>query len=988
MLVSSIGAKAQQPGAKRYTAEDGLAGDVVYSAFQDRDNFIWFATETGVSRFDGSVFTNYGIQNGLADNEIMKIFQDSEGRIWFLSLNGQLSYRHNGVFYNPENDSLAARARSKSMFLNVMEDGSHNLWFTTYVSGLMKIDPAGKVTWPLMFNTSPGNHAVEVYVDAKGATRAICMDGMDQVIERGPDREAEDFYNFRNLICERMCVTKNGNFYGTKGAEVMHFEPDSIPEYLVTEEMGLLDGKVSSLIEIENDLWACSKKGALRISGGLSYNEKFKLFLKGRDVSSVMRDAENNYWFTTLGDGVFMMASPETVTYTNDDGLPDNHLNVLRASPEGDLWYGAPGMHFGKIKGNKIIDLSVNSERKHGIRDFAFGDGLVYMGTEGGVVVLKGDKPVNYLPVNTKALLLDKKGGVFIGSSGALYYLNESNINKFKKVFESLNATFSDFKNELFNIEMRKMMLKTVCAARTEALLTATDGSIWAGTSNGLYKCTPDSSESWARYGKILGRRIVSLACDKRGNIFAGTYGYGLICINRRGKIKNFNVNHGLTSNLIKNLYFDDEDNLWVGTNIGLNKLSQKDTNWNDITVSVFTVSNGLASDFINSVSKTGDTLWIGTIKGLTALSNDYERFFLPPYCHITDCKVDGKSVLYTSDSLIFPSKSGLNINISFVGLRFRTNNNVEYRYRLKATEPWIVSTQPNVQFPGLPGDYYRFEVQCRDKGGHWGTSTYLEFTIEKPWYEHRWFKLTSAFSIISILTGIALGYTAILKQRERRRAGIQLRIAGAEQTALRSQMNPHFIFNSLNSIQRFIIRKDTRAAYDYLEKFGRLIRNILENSRSEYISLEEEIQMLELYIDLESLRFDRRFFHRIEQDSEMPGGLRIPSMLIQPFVENAIWHGFMPEKENRPLLLTLTFSLNDGVLHCIIEDNGVGRVRSAALREQQAALKKSLGLIITMERVNIYNHEKERKITIDIKDLYHENGDAAGTRVELCFPV
>jgi LytS/YehU family sensor histidine kinase len=205
---------------------------------------------------------------------------------------------------------------------------------------------------------------------------------------------------------------------------------------------------------------------------------------------------------------------------------------------------------------------------------------------------------------------------------------------------------------------------------------------------------------------------------------------------------------------------------------------------------------------------------------------------------------------------------------------------------------------------------------------------------------------------------------------------------------ALRAQMNPHFIFNSLNSIQKYILKNEHFEASQYLTKFSRLIRLILDHSNQNSISLNSEIEMLKLYVEMESLRFDNKFDYKIITDENLqPDMVEIPSMLVQPYVENAIWHGLLHKETKGTLQLSFTKGEKNNLV-VAIEDDGIGRQKAAELKSKQVLKKKSYGMQITEDRIAIINRVQHINATSAITDLEDENGNARGTKVELNIPL
>jgi LytS/YehU family sensor histidine kinase len=203
----------------------------------------------------------------------------------------------------------------------------------------------------------------------------------------------------------------------------------------------------------------------------------------------------------------------------------------------------------------------------------------------------------------------------------------------------------------------------------------------------------------------------------------------------------------------------------------------------------------------------------------------------------------------------------------------------------------------------------------------------------------------------------------------------------------LRTQMNPHFIFNSLNSINRFILHNNKGQASQYLTKFSKLIRLILQNSQAELISLESELESLELYLDLESLRFDYHFNYKISVQNDVDlSNINVPPLIIQPYVENAIWHGLMHKEEKGQL--DIDISVDDSRLICRVADNGIGRKKAEELGSKSATRHKSMGLHITADRIALIQNEEAMGPAVKIMDLTNADGTAAGTEVTITLPL
>lgn len=242
----------------------------------------------------------------------------------------------------------------------------------------------------------------------------------------------------------------------------------------------------------------------------------------------------------------------------------------------------------------------------------------------------------------------------------------------------------------------------------------------------------------------------------------------------------------------------------------------------------------------------------------------------------------------------------------------------------------------------------------------------------------------------VLLTMGFAAGASFLVRWRidkkrkeEYLKAEFDKKLASVEMHALRAQMNPHFIFNCLNSIDYYILKSETENASEYLNRFSRLIRLILQNSRSKSVNLRDELDALRLYIEMESLRFDRQFDYEVKVDKDLNlEEVTIPPMILQPYVENAIWHGLMQKKGRRRLELIIT--RENSHLYCVIQDNGIGREAAMALRSKSAGRRKSMGMQITSDRIGMISKDA----IVRVEDLRDPEGVPSGTRVELEIPL
>jgi hypothetical protein len=327
-------------------------------------------------------------------------------------------------------------------------------------------------------------------------------------------------------------------------------------------------------------------------------------------------------------------------------------------------------------------------------------------------------------------------------------------------------------------------------------------------------------------------------------------------------------------------------------------------------------------------------------------------------------------------------NKGENNITINFSSTDFIHSDKTNYRYALsKIDEDWVEtdSRNRNVSYANLNPGWYNFQLQATDQGGVWSAEKELIIRVEPFFYQTLIFRIAVPVVFLLLISTVILMYIRQLKQRETQKQDA-LRLQ-----SLQGQMNPHFIFNSLNSINYFISKNDPFSANKYIADFSRLIRSILYNFNSDFISFDKEIDSLEEYLKIEHLRFGDKFNYRIEVDSGIVAGQhKVSPGLVQPFVENAIWHG-VRGLDKRKGNVTVRYSMENGKLTCTIEDDGIGR-KNAEAAKSRMDIKVSKGIFIVTERLKIINKLQKADYGIIISDLYPEKHET-GTRVVIDIP-
>ena len=519
---------------------------------------------------------------------------------------------------------------------------------------------------------------------------------------------------------------------------------------------------------------------------------------------------------------------------------------------------------------------------------------------------------------------------------------------------------------------------------------------------------------------------------DKEGNIWIG---HGSVATDRldlkTGKIKHYQYHHNdpnsISSNVVRAISKDSNKSLWFGSLAGGLCMYHDSSD----TFTTYTEKNGLLDNSINSIVQDNQgNLWLGTEKGMCRFSPVTQNFTsfnyliglktnkpIKFYCKGRDGLLyfvahgigigafDPKlvvpnqyipPVVITQFKLFNELKPGFNeakqidlkydqnfFSFEFAALNYTNSPENKYAYKLEGVDKdWVYSdTRRSANYTSISPGTYIFHVKGSNNEGIWNNEgTAVRIIIHPPWWKSWW---AYTFYALVFLTGLFL-FDRFQKRRlieKERKLGREKEL---EMKALRAQMNPHFIFNCLSSINNFVLKNETEEASDYLTKFSRLIRTVLNNSKKSFISLDDELDMLYLYLEMEKLRFKNTFVYDIQIEGGIDGStIFIPPLLFQPFVENAIWHGLMHKTRSGRLEIRLTLERN--MLICIIEDNGVGRSFYKDTEKKSVVKQKSLGIQLTRERLTLINGNggiSENDFVI--KDLYDDSGHASGTRVLL----
>ena len=510
-------------------------------------------------------------------------------------------------------------------------------------------------------------------------------------------------------------------------------------------------------------------------------------------------------------------------------------------------------------------------------------------------------------------------------------------------------------------------------------------GTIWLGDKKGLYTLEKDSI---IQNTIIPNAPVKAMNQLKNNTLLIGVDNYGLFFLNPDKPTKTLDF-IPLKEYSINDIYIDEDTDIWISTENGLIKIQYQNPNHYDIQE--ITTFNGLGSNQVKKTISINDTMYIASNNGISVFEKSkLKRNMIAPKLIYDYVKVNEKIV--SIDSMNHLNHFENTIEFWYTGLAYRSTDQTQYAYRLSGVDStWQYTYLRHVKYHSLSPGKYTFSIKCANEDGIWSNVLTTPFTITVPFWKTRWF-ISFVLGIIALTTYFVFKYKEKINQINLKRVKqIELqkrKIVEAELTALRAQMNPHFTFNTLNSIQSYILTSSIDNALDYIEQFSKLLRNILETSKYQFITLEKEIYILDIYLSLENMRLNNSLEYTFNIAGDInPEHLKIPSMILQPIIENAIVHGLAPKKIGKKKI-ELTVVKNRSQIICSIRDNGIGREASEAVKHAKQLDHEPYGIRIIKERLKLIYNNMEPLFSLNIKDLYDQNHHSEGTLVTIYFPI
>jgi ligand-binding sensor domain-containing protein/anti-sigma regulatory factor (Ser/Thr protein kinase) len=938
-----------------YSTKDGLPSNSIYKSILDNHGFLWIATDNGVAKFDGKNFKTYATAQGLPDNDITDIFIDSSNRIWVTP------FRRSAAYYNPVNDRFENEDTDTE--LKKVELGNTNRGSVLQFGGMafcnnlrdFFIYKNGKVT---------------IY---KGLLNVLKSYSPEKIVEYRPGNyliiSADSIRVFNGKSFSKSFPLDKTFFYSEYFNNTLYIATgNKIRKYSVAN-----DGNISLILEkiLPFNMRIFCKSGkdfavttlnrttypidtlTLELKNPLDYNVA---------VRSVLEDKNGSIWISTIDRGLGKMQQKRISSFT----ITDKALNEEITQNFNSLAVVNKKILVGNNYGEVLIYDGVYDIKRRSLSTEKNMDGVVRK-------ILDMNDRV-FIACQTGSFMIDKKNwsiqkrfeGPKNASSKSALLLNDSVL-----LLGNHSAA------QLYNVKTEKVIAQRV--KRVTALGLNHSKTIYIGSNDGLYRWDKDSLFYFGKNYKALSYRVNTIFNTADDLLWVGLGSDSLLVLKDDILIQSIALGDIIPGSVCKSLCSNKPGVIWLGTNKGLNKIQYRFKNLNlEIYNTFFGLADGLIGEQVNDIAIYNDTVYAATTGGISYLPANLLLPVSNITTFITRVLIQGRDTLVLKEYTLPYDKK--NISIYFSGADL-TGYYPLFEYRTNEGN-WIKTDKNNIEL-SLASGKYKIEIRGLKRDGTASAqSEIISVYVKTPFWKNGFF-----LAILAVVLFI-LGFIILEnRNRQKRKAEVEKvitekKLTELEMQALKAQINPHFVFNCLNSIKGFIFDRDYLQADKYLDKFSDLMRSTIDNSDAAIISLQNEISYLDNYLQLEKLRFEDKFSYGIEVAEDINREqVFVPAMLLQPYVENAIRHG-MRFLENKKGRININVFKENNFLVCEIDDNGIGREKAAALKSKRHVEYQSRGMSISKRRAELY------KIDQHVTDKTDENGNATGTNITVRIPL
>ncbi len=959
---------------ENYSTKNGLPSDEVYNMHQDKSGYLWFFTNYGAVKYNGKEFKSILKNLPFNDSFIYSIFERNDGRKWIANSNAKI--------FEVVNDS-AVQVKGTEAVSEKLRKSAHEI-IQLYVDDDANIYTITKST-SYKFQYDSGKYiAIDLSVQMKDSVFLFKLIEVNKTILPIITITNSGLYNLTNRIDSLdFQLTDNKKLYSYKIPSKSPSFPryfkryDSLIYFAFYKKLYKIDAKkrISSIpignyvnnfiIDKNKHVWvACFNNGLFELD---ERDSIINHYFDGITVNDVLLDAENGLWLTTTNSGVYYCSDTKALHFENNSSL-GRRINFIKAIND---------VLFIAVSNGELFTLN-NSKFKSSYKSD---------------IVNSTNDIIKY---NTNYLLVSryKIEIVNINSQG-----NISLVKTVSGVESALNAIYLGNEEVLYSnrrgigIARKGRLNSLLYVDRKIYTLASANGNYYLGTDNGVFLFKKDDFSEFFKVNNIPTVKVENLntksfipetketvitkiILDNKSNLWLCSIGSGVFKLDSQNKLKKINTSNGLPSNIVKDIFFTHDNRVLISTNRGLfsaklnNRQSIENVEW-----------NAIYNDAVEECVLFKNSLYLSTKEGLVIMDDskiqEKERIFFNLHSII----INSQKVSLNELSHLSAFQNNLEFEFDLVSFK---KSNLKISYKLNGPIEYNGSVvDEHLKLNNLPfGDYKLILFPEIDKG----QKIEVKFKIPPKFWQTKPFIVSLLLFIILVILAILRLIVFSIRKKDQKKTERQMILTEYRLLALRAQMDPHFIFNSLNSIQQFIMTGDNAKAEIYLSKFAKLIRELLESNANQSVLLSEEVEILKGYIEMEMLRFDNSFSYSIRVDDKLnPSQIKLPHLIIQPFVENAIWHGLLTKQGNRTINVKLEYESNV-TIKCSIDDNGIGR--EASRKHENKFKRKSLAINIVRERLNLMAQSLKVDCGVVITDKTNQQGEASGTRIDIVLPI
>ncbi len=963
LIASLINAQNRNFSFQHYGPEDGLSNSNVFSIKQNKTHIIYLATENGVYHFDGYKFEKIKPKNTLKSNFIRNIDFNENNELLIIN-------RKEGVYeYNTKKNEATLNSTFK---------------FQNLVDELLVV---GEYAYAL---------TDQITVSAIHLKSGKSFDDNIKAL----DNENQAFALYQTQKKDVLVGRTNGLYKYVDGSQVKVDIGKTINVYAITE-----DNQGNLYIGSDNAIYVLNNYKIIKtIPVKPKKVSSFFAFNNTAHVSNIVIDKYQRIWFTnTPDDNLYLIENNFTYDVFDLLGIDKVLINCIYKDTDDHIWLGTfnDGVYF--IQNPQFQNFSFTSERRMlPVSSASFIDNSMVVGTNNGLFIFDKTNNNTQTVIAPDELFNESVYGIFNIGNNVIYSKTNSASNlKRPFLINGKSYSFNPLASRLFSIS-NKDKNTAYLADNTASLYLIKDytnekytvidtlisfddyrtkitsviehqNDLLVGTSDGLTiynynsKTFKNLSHPYFKFGINYLSRFQNktyIAHENGLTVFEDT-----TLIQQIGE-------HQLTS--IKKIKFY-QNRIWIAT---LDGLYICDTQFNPIVI--YNKTNGLLSNTINDIVFNGNNCCICTDKGITTCTIDdlLKLPRVPNKLFITSIDAEGE-FLELENNTIYLKSNQTDIMIGFSSPLYVKPNKQYYRYKYDKGNFSIENRQ--VHLTSIEGGKHHLEIICSYDGINWSEPIAITIKKEIPFRQTIWFILLIIAGVIILFLVITLITIKQIRLKASKRVQDERQVNLLKHQAMNSLMSPHFIFNSLTSIQNYINSNDSLKASEYLAKFSRLIRMIIEKASQSEIPLNEELTRLNYYLDLERERFKGKFDFHIEVDEHIrTNDLKIPNMIIQPYAENSIIHGILPKHEHGNLYIRFKQE-NEQTLQIIIEDDGIGYNKA---KEHAKAGHKSLGTKTINKILELNTKLTNKKQSVEIIDKSDYSDTEQGTKIIISLQI